>query len=394
MRLRLRMTRPLSAPWVSCGTAPDEAIWNLASPPRILNARSKGSLNPSNRPMLRLHEYTYHRPRTLAEAAAFLREHPDAMPIAGGTDLMPNMKHRLFTPRHLVALKGIGELHGIGLADAEGRAVEAGSAGAAQVVMGAAATLTEVSRHPLVREALPALAEAAGKVAGPQIRNQGTLGGNLCLDTRCTYYNQSFFWRNALGFCLKKDGDVCHVTRTGKKCVAAHSSDTAPVLIALGAVVDLVSADGERTLPVDAFFIADGKWNTVRRPDELVARVRVPLPGPGVRMGYQKVRQRNSIDFPLLSIAAVADLDVDDRVRTLAVVVSALGSRPRVVSGLDKLAAGHRLGDVAEAVAQQAFKQCHPLENIIVDPDWRRAMVPVYVRRALLGMTSIPALAA
>jgi 4-hydroxybenzoyl-CoA reductase subunit beta len=344
--------------------------------------------------MLRLHEYTYHRPRTLAEAAAFLREHPDAMPIAGGTDLMPNMKHRLFTPRHLVALKGIGELHGIGLADAEGRAVEVGSAQAAQVVMGAAATLTEVSRHPLVRQALPALAEAAGKVAGPQIRNQGTLGGNLCLDTRCTYYNQSFFWRNALGFCLKKDGDVCHVTRTGKKCVAAHSSDTAPVLIALGAMVDLVSADGERTLPVDAFFIADGKWNTVRRPDELVARVRVPLPGPGVRMGYQKVRQRNSIDFPLLSIATVASLDADDRVRTLSVVVSALGSRPRVVSGLDKLAAGQRLGDVAEAVAQQAFKQCHPLENIIVDPDWRRAMVPVYVRRALLGMTSIPALAA
>ncbi|HWK89827.1 MAG TPA: FAD binding domain-containing protein [Longimicrobium sp.] len=335
--------------------------------------------------MLRLHEYAYHRPTRLDEAAAFLREHEDAMPIAGGTDLMPNMKHRLFTPRHLVGLRGIAELHGIGLADASGAAVEGDGAGAAQVVLGACATLAQVARDPLVRRVLPSLADAAGKVAGPQIRNQGTLGGNLCLDTRCTYYNQSYFWRQALGFCLKKDGEVCHVTRVGKKCVAAASSDTAPVLMTLGAVVDLVSADGTRTVPVGDFFIADGIWNTVRRRDELVARVRIPLPGAGVRMAYAKVRQRNSIDFPLLSIAVAADVE-DERVRSMSLVVSALGSRPRVVSGLEKIAPGHRLAEVAEAVAQQAYKQCHPLENIIVDPDWRRAMVPVYVRRAVLGM--------
>ena len=237
---------------------------------------------------------------------------------------------------------------------------------------------------------MPSLAQAAGQVAGPQIRNQGTMGGNLCLDTRCTYYNQSYFWREALGFCLKKDGDVCHVTRTGKKCVAAHSADTVPALITLGAQVDVVSADGTRTLGVDPFFIADGKWNTVRRRDELVARVRIPLPGAGVRTAYTKVRQRNSIDFPLLSIAAAAEVDGDETVQRISLVVSALGSRPRVVTGLDKLAAGQRLADVVEAVAQQAFKQCHPLENLIVDPDWRRAMVPVYVRRTLLGMTTRP----
>ncbi len=344
--------------------------------------------------MLRLHEYAYHRPSTLAQAAAFLREHPDSMPIAGGTDLMPNMKHRLFTPRHLVALKGVRELHGIGTADAEGRPVSADSPDAAQVVIGACTTLTEVARSPLVQRILPSLAQAAGQVAGPQIRNQGTLGGNLCLDTRCTYYNQSFFWRQALGFCLKKDGDVCHVTRTGKKCVAAHSADTVPALVTLGAQVDLVSADGERTLGVDPFFLADGTWNTVRRRDELLARVRIPLPGAGVRTAYTKVRQRNSIDFPLLSIAAAADLDDGDVVRRMSVVVSALGSRPRVVSGLDKVAHGHRLRDVVEGVAQQAFKQCHPLENIIVDPDWRRAMVPVYVRRTLLDLLPARALAA
>ncbi|HEX8394589.1 MAG TPA: FAD binding domain-containing protein [Longimicrobium sp.] len=343
--------------------------------------------------MLRLHEYTYHRPGTLAEALAFLREHEDAIPIAGGTDLMPNMKLRLFTPRHLVALKGIAELHGITVADADGQPAEDANGGA-EMVLGAAVTLTQAARDERVRRWFPALAQAAGQVGGPQVRNQGTLGGNLCLDTRCTYYNQTEFWRNALGYCLKKDGTVCHVTRTGKKCVAAHSADTATAMIALGARVDLVSAEGTRTLPVEAFFVADGQWNIVRRRDELVARIRVPLPAPGVRMSYQKVRQRNSIDFPLLSIAAVADLDAGDVVRSLSVVVSALGSRPRTVTGLDKLAPGNRLAEVADAVAQQAYKQCHPLENIIVDPEWRRAMVPVYVRRALQEMSSAPALAA
>jgi 4-hydroxybenzoyl-CoA reductase subunit beta len=333
--------------------------------------------------MLRLHEYTYHRPSTLSEALSLLAGDESVLPIAGGTDLMPNMKHRLFTPRHLVALKGIGELHGIGLADAEGNAVAEDSPAAAQLVIGAAETLTGVARHPLVRRIAPALAEAAGHVAGPQIRNAGTLGGNLCLDTRCTYYNQTFFWRQALGFCLKKDGDVCHVTRVGKKCVAADSADTPPVLIALGAVVDLASAAGARTVTVDEFFVANGEWNTIRRPDELVVRVRIPVPGAGVRMAYRKVRQRNAVDFPLLSIAAVADVAPDGTARALSVVVSALGARPKVVTGLDRLVVGKRLADVADAVAAQAYKQCHPLENIIVDPDWRRAMVPVYVRRAI-----------
>jgi 4-hydroxybenzoyl-CoA reductase subunit beta len=261
---------------------------------------------------------------------------------------------------------------------------------AAQLVIGAAETLTAVARSPLVRRIVPALAEAAGHVAGPQIRNAGTMGGNLCLDTRCTYYNQTFFWRQALGFCLKKDGTVCHVTKVGKKCVAAHSADTPPVLIALNAVVDLASADGGRTLSVDEFFVANGEWNTVRSRDELLVRVRIPLPGPGVRTAYRKVRQRKSVDFPLLSIAVVADVADDGTARSLSVVVSALGARPRVVTGLDRIVAGNRLLDVADAVTAQAYKQCHPLENIIVDPDWRRAMVPVYVRRALEELAGAP----
>ncbi len=333
--------------------------------------------------MLRLHEYRYHRPSTLAEALDLLHGREDAAPIAGGTDLMPNMKHRLFTPRHLVGLRGVAEMQGVAFLDEAGCPVAEGDAGSRQLSLGAAVTLTELSRDPRVRRLFPSLAVAAGRVAGPQIRNQGTLGGNLCLDTRCTYYNQSFFWRQALGFCLKKDGEVCHVTKVGKKCVAAHSSDTAPVLITLRAVVELASTEGVRTVPVEEFFVADGKWNTVRRPDELLVRVRIPLPSPRLRTSYQKLRQRNSIDFPLLSLALAAEVAEDDTMEWVSLVVSALGSRPRTVTGLEKVAVGRRVAEAAEVVAQQAYRQCHPLENLIVDPDWRRAMVPVYVRRAV-----------
>jgi 4-hydroxybenzoyl-CoA reductase subunit beta len=325
--------------------------------------------------MLRLHNYQFHRPKSLAQALTLTAQHAeDSMLIAGGTDIVPNMKHRLFTPNHLIGLKSVAELHGITVANNE-------------LVIGAAETLTDISLHPLVRQHAPSLAKAAGSVAGPQLRNMGTLGGNVCLDTRCTYYNQSFFWRNALGFCLKKDGDVCHVTKVGKKCVAAHSADTPPVLITLDAAVDIVSPAGSRAVRVADFFIADGIWNTVRKPDEIVARVRVPLPPAHRRVAFEKMRQRQAIDFPLLNVAIAADFD-GDVVRSMRMVVSALGARPRDVAGLDKVAAGKRLTEeTIEAIAYRAYQQCHPLENIIVDPDWRRAMVPVYVRRALVALT-------
>jgi 4-hydroxybenzoyl-CoA reductase subunit beta len=321
--------------------------------------------------MLRLHPYVFHRPATLAEAAALLRDHAgDVMPIAGGTDLVPNMKHGLFTPSHVVALRQLPELRGI--VERQG-----------EVVIGAAESLAGVARNTVIRQRLPSLARAAGLVAGPQLRNMGTIGGNVCLDTRCTYYNQTHFWRNALGYCLKKDGDICHVTKVGKKCVAAHSADTPPVLLTLDAALDFVSADGERTVPIAEYFVADGIWNNVRRPHEILARVRVPVPSSTVRLAYQKLRQRNAIDFPLLSVAAAADVR-DDVVVDLRIVVSALGARPRVLTGLETIAHGQPLTvEVIDAVAERAFQQCHPLTNIIVDPEWRRAMVPVHVRRAL-----------
>ena len=334
--------------------------------------------------MLRLAPFRYHRPRTLDEALGLLAEKGgEALPIAGGTDLLPNMKHRLVAPAELVALKQLAELRGVDESDVA-------------LSIGACETLSSVARDPRVRQYFPSLARAAGSVAGPQLRNMGTLGGNLCLDTRCTYYNQTYFWRKALGFCLKKDGQVCHVTRVGKKCVAAHSADTPPVLMTLGATVELASAAGRRTVPVTEFFVADGVANTVRRPGELVTRITIPLPGPGLRTSYQKLRQRNAIDFPLLSVAAAAELEGDDVVRDLRVVVSALGSRPRVLTGLERIAVGRRITDedVIEGVAERAFQQCHPLANITMDPDWRRAMVPVYVRRALAELAGAAAVAA
>lgn len=328
--------------------------------------------------MLRLPPFEYHRPRALDEALELLARHGEAaMPIAGGTDLVPNMKHRLFTPDHLVALGGLPELRGVREEDDGG------------LDLGAGETLTSVASDPRVAKRVDALAEAAGHVAGPQLRNRGTLGGNLCLDTRCTYYNQTEFWREALGFCLKKDGDTCHVTRVGRKCVAAHSADTPPVLATLGAEVELAGPEGWRTLPVDDFFIADGIRNSRREPGEIVTSVRIPAPPDDLRTGYAKLRQRRSIDFPLLTVAVAGRMDPEGRVRSIRGVVTALGARPRELTGWDDIAEGEILDDdVVDALAERAHAQCHPLENIIVDPEWRRAMVPVYVRRALRQMTA------
>ena len=325
--------------------------------------------------MLRLPPFEYHRPRTVEEALDLLDRYGEsAMLVAGGTDLIPNMKHRLHEPGHLVSLRGVGSLRGTALEGDE-------------LVIGAGESLADVAGHPTIRARLPALAAAAGQVAGPQLRSMGTLGGNLCLDTRCTYYNQTYFWRRALGFCLKKDGDTCHVTGVGRKCVAAHSADTPPVLWALGASVELVSAAGTRTVAVEDFFVADGIANTVRRPDEVLTRVRVPVPAPGTRMAFRKVRQRASIDFPVLNLAAVLVAEPGGAVESLRLVVSGLGSRPREVTGIEDVVGRPLDPPAVAAVAERAHQQCRPLTNNIVDPEWRRAMVPVYVRRVLEEVT-------
>lgn len=332
--------------------------------------------------MLRLPPYQYHRPTSLDAAVALMSEHgDDAMYVAGGTDVVPNMKHRLFEPGHLIALRGIDELQGI-------EEVPSSTDKQGVLRISAAETLTAVASHPRVQDLFPALANAAAHVAGPQLRNSGTIGGNVCLDTRCTYYNQTQFWREALGFCLKKDGDVCHVTRTGKKCVAAHSADTPPVLMTLGAEAVLVGPAGRRTMPVADFFVADGIVNTRRARDEILTEIRIPLASAARRQAYVKLRQRKSIDFPLLTVAVAADVDESGFIRSIQGVVTGLGSRPRTLTKWSEVAEGRALdGELIDELAERAHKQCHPLENMIVDPEWRRAMVPVFVKRALEQVT-------
>ncbi|MFQ5746167.1 MAG: FAD binding domain-containing protein [Gemmatimonadota bacterium] len=322
--------------------------------------------------MLRLPPYTYHRPARLSTALRLLAEHgADAMPIAGGTDLVPNMKHRLFEPSHLVSLRAVQELKGF-REEVDGLRI------------GAAETLDAIERHPVARSRLPALSRACGLVSGPQLRRMGTIGGNICLDTRCTYYNQTLFWRKALGYCLKKDGDVCHVVPGGTRCVAAHSADTPPVLIVLGASLEIAGPGGSRTVPIAEFFTSDGIWNRRMEPDEILVSVFVPWPADGVRVSFQKLRARDAIDFPLLNLAMLAELDADGHVARLEAVGSAMGSYPRRIGKIQAAAAGNRLTDsVIDAVALQAYRQSHPLDNIPVDAEWRRAMVPVLVRRAL-----------
>ncbi len=321
--------------------------------------------------MLTLPLYQWLRPKTTDQVLDLLAEHPgECLLVAGGTDAVPNMKHRLHEPKRVLSLGGVADLHYV-REDAEG------------LHLGPALTLRELTELPRVRESLPGLARSASLVASPQIRNMGTLGGNLCLDTRCTYYNQTFFWREALGFCLKKDGLRCHVVPQGKRCVAAHSSDVAPMLIALDAQVEIASRGARRMIRVEDFFVGDGVHNNVLQPTEMVTRVLVPTAAFGADMAYQKLRPRGAIDFPMLSIALAARREAG-KIAALRIVVSALGAKPRLLGQLDAIAMGQIPDEkMFEGIASLAYKQCSPLINVAYDHEWRHEMVPVFVKRAL-----------
>lgn len=311
--------------------------------------------------------FTVEMPDTLDAVIALLVRHgADAALLAGGTDLLPNLKHGLHAPKVVVGLGGISALRGI-------------EVGPDEVSLGALVGIHELATHPEIGTLLPSLAQAASQIAGPQLRRMGTLGGNVCLDTRCVYINQSESWRSALGFCLKKDGDACHVTQTGKKCVAAASNDSAPVLMSLGARVELLSPRGARTLTLDAFYLNDGARNTVLAPDEILTRVSVPRPSPTRRMAFEKLRMRGAIDFPLLNLALAYDLDAAGGLTAPEVVVSAIAARPRRIRPLPE---GPLDAALIDAFARAAFDAVRPLSNINADAQWRREMVPVLVRRA------------
>src|SRR5579883_2192806 len=241
--------------------------------------------------MLRLPPFRYLAPRTLAQAVRLLAQEGErAMPVAGGTDLYPNMKRRQFTPPVLIGLRGIEELKHIEGSPEQGMRI------------GAGVTLATVADHPALQQCYPALATAAASVSTPQLRNMGTLGGNLLLDTRCNYYNQTEFWRQSIGYCMKKDGDVCLVAPGSPRCWAISSADTAPVLVSLGAQARLVSERGERVLPVRELFRDDGMHPYNREPDEILSEILLP-PADGWRSVYLKLRRRGSFDFPILGVA-------------------------------------------------------------------------------------------
>ena len=333
--------------------------------------------------MLRLPAFTYAAPESVEGVLAALAERPGrARLLAGGTDLLPNLKHGIEEADVVVSLQRVPDL-------AAARELDDGS-----LELGAMLTLEALAGDALVARRYPSLSRAAGIVAGPHHRRMGTLGGNVCLNTRCVYINQTHFWRSALGYCLKKDGDVCHVVKGGKRCVAAASNDTAPVLMTFGArLVIRSAARGRREVPVAEFFVKDGVYNKALQPDELLTHVIVPPPRPGLHSAYAKLRPRDSIDFPRLGVAVAygvggtagaAALAGEAVVTGLRVAVTALAAVPQALRNVGELAEGKAPGDeLWQELADEAYKQCHPLTNIDGDPAWRREMVRVFTRRAL-----------
>lgn len=319
--------------------------------------------------MMRLPSFRYLAPASVAEAAARIAEAPaETMIVAGGTDLLPNMKRRQQEPRTLIGLRRIRELQELTV-DAALR-------------IGAGVTLARLVRDGTVRRAAPGLWQAAAQVATPHLRNMGTLGGNLCLDTRCTYYDQSREWRKAIGYCLKKDGSICWVATSSPRCLAVSSSDTAPMLQALDAEVTLVSTGGSRRVGVGDLYQNDGIRYLTRRPDEILTEIVVPL-RPDWTSTYWKLRRRGAFDFPVASVAAAVALD-GSRVTDARLVLGAVLSRPASAPKAEALLRGEALTDeVIAAAADAAYPVAKPMDNTDFELVWRKRMVRTLVTCAL-----------
>jgi 4-hydroxybenzoyl-CoA reductase subunit beta len=327
--------------------------------------------------VIRLPAFTYVAPRTLDGALRAIADAgPEAMLVAGGTDLYPNMKRRQFEPRSLVGLRAIPELRGVGGSARTGLRV------------GACTTLTAVATHPELRRAYEGLATAAGLVSTPQLRNMGTLGGNVCVDTRCNYYNQSYEWRQAIGFCMKRDGDICLVAPGSARCWAVSSSDTAPVLWSLGAQVGLIGPAGQRLVPMAALYRDDGIQYLRKRADEILTEIVLP-PADGWRSTYLKLRRRGAFDFPVLGVAAAVRLE-GDVVREARIVLGAVASLPREAPAAAAVLVGQRLtGEVIEATATAAAGPARPLDNTDLTHPYRKKLTRVYVARALARIAGL-----
>ena len=319
--------------------------------------------------MMRLPAFTLKTPRTIAEAAQWLADAPaETMLLAGGTDLVPNMKRKQQTPTTVVALRSLTAL----------REIRNG----AGLTIGAGATLTQIVNDARIRAGAPGLWQAAAQIATPHLRNMGTIGGNLCLDTRCTYYDQNFEWRQAIDFCMKKDGKTCWVATSSPRCLAVSSTDTAPMLQALGARVHLVSTRGERDVDVADLYANDGMHYLTRRPDEILTSVAIPALD-GWRSTYWKLRRRGSFDFPVAAAAVAARLDGDTVVEA-RIVLGAVASRPMASPKAAALLAGQRLTDDAiAAAADAAYDVAKPMDNTDYELVWRKKMIRALVTYAL-----------
>lgn len=331
--------------------------------------------------MMRLPRFNYHAPTTVREVVDLLAASGGAMLVAGGTDLLPNMKRRQQMPPTLIGLRRIAEL----------RAIQSGASRLGLrdgMTVGSGVTLTELVRNTRIRESYGALWQAASQVATPHLRNMGTLGGNLCLDTRCNYYDQNYEWRKAIDFCLKKDGQICWVATGSPKCLAVSSTDTAPALLALGASVTLVSANGTRQVAAADLYQNDGIHYLTRRPDEILTAVHIPHTD-GWRSVYWKLRRRGSFDFPVLSVAAAVKFAGDGTVENARIILGAVASRPIDAAAAASAIIGQRLtDDVIADAAERAAQPAKPMDNTDFDLTWRKRVmkdVVTYALRELRG---------
>jgi 4-hydroxybenzoyl-CoA reductase subunit beta len=318
--------------------------------------------------MMRLPHFQYRAPRTVQEAAQWLAESPaDTHLLAGGTDLLPNMKRRQQTPATVIGLRAIDEIRRID---------------ARENTIGAGVTLAELVADRQIFKSYRGLWQAAAQVATPHLRNMGTVGGNLCLDTRCTYYDQTYEWRKSIDFCLKRDGRTCWVATSSPKCLAVSSTDTAPALLALGASVTLVSTRGSRVLPVADLYANDGMHYLTRQPDEILTTIALPAPD-GWRSSYWKLRRRGSFDFPVASAAVAARFD-RERIIEARIVLGAVASKPLDAARAAALLEGQAPTDaLIAAAAEAASGAAKPMDNTDFELHWRKKMVSSLVRDAL-----------
>jgi 4-hydroxybenzoyl-CoA reductase subunit beta len=322
--------------------------------------------------MMRLPKFDYRVPRTIAEAVKIIGDvGPDAQFVAGGTDLYPNMKRRQQTPGTVISVMRLSELNQVSGDGGQG------------LVIGASVLLTDICENKIIKRDYPVIAGAARMISTPILRNMGTIGGNLLLDTRCNYYDQNYEWRKAINFCLKKDGDVCWVAPGSSKCWAVQSSDLVPVMVAIGAKFRLVSTRGERMIDADLFYNDDGIDYLQKRPDELLVDIHLP-PTNGWRASYQKLRRRGAFDFPVLGVAAWIDLDHAGTVREARLVLGAIAPSPVQVKEAAEALIGQPFDEEhIHAAAEACYVKARPLDNTDFVMNWRKQMTRQYTLRAL-----------